>query len=625
MSKGPVFSLTRNGEPIRSIELSPSLAQGSDIADVNEAQPYGFEIDGREPDLQFGVWIGDISTGVSTETSGSMGTAVGVALGRSIIWADTDCFQGARGLVWVRLASRHTGPNRAWKDRALLPVVVTSTKLSEDRYNIMYEQLRGLAAGLVLDLVSKTLRSMRLGGRSKPIAVRSSLVELRILEQAWPPIARAIKEITTAPMRQLCVLQERRSCWGSERFGPRSISRMAQTGSDPRQRGIQLPFRADVERVAESCDTLEHGVIRGFLDFLDMRAVECRENLEQHVKAIEKDRPWRHRSRVGQPSLYEVEDLPRLSRLHEQLRRTEGLRRQIRMARQSTPLRNARSVFQVVDTPVFRNVGPYNRFQHEMVRYLRTGLVVLDEGADERIKSTARMYEQWLFLQVAAAIRSLGLQCQSRQGLLHTTRKFRFTLDIDRGARLTFGAGEGRAISLRYEPWILPEDAARHAMETVYRGRTGQTAWSPDVLLELLVGSDRSGDLDEVQYAAVLDAKYSREIKDHHWDSTHKYLEVRSTRTRRQVVRQLWLVYPGESDEHRIAMRDATVSWSASGPSCPQDETVQGTLALVPSLTLADDDREMPGWIQRPEPVAVEFVAGLLNYLGIRHRRSETP
>lgn len=624
MNKSPVFSLTRNGEPVRSIELKPSLAEGADIADVNESQPYGFEIDGREPNLEYGVWIGDISTGIRSETSSSSGTALGIGRGRFFVWDDADWFQGARGLVWVRLACRLTGSNRAWIDRALLPVVVTSTKLSDDRYNAMYEQLRGLAAGLVLDLVSKTLRSMQLGGGAKAIAVRSSLVELHILEQVWPSLARSINEIAAAPTQQLCVVQEKRPCWGSERFGQRSIAHMAESGLDPRQKGVQLPFRAAVERVVESYDTVEHGVMRGFLEFLDVRAAECRENLERHVQAIQKDRPWRGRSRGEQPSLYEVEDVPRLKRLRGQLARTERLRQQIEMARQSPPLRNARSVFQVVDTPVFRNVAPYNRFQHDMLRYLRSGLVILDEGADERIKSTARMYEQWVFLQIAAAIRLLGLPCRSRQGLLHTTRRFRFTLDIDRGARLTFATGEGRAISLRYEPWVLPESAARHSMETVYRGRSGQSAWSPDVLLELLAGKGNSREPDEVEYAAVLDAKYARDVQDHHWANTDKYLEVRSTRTGRQVVRQLWLVYLGENEESPITLRDSTVAWSASGPSCPRDETIQGTLALVPSAS-APHENETSGWIRRPEPAAIEFVSGLLNYLGVRHSCSEPP
>src|SRR5436190_1742336 len=80
-----------------------------------------------------------------------------------VVWGDAAHFDGARGRVWVRLASRPAGAGGLWQDRALLPVYVMPSKLSEARYEGMVAELRSLAAGLVFDLVSKSLRALGLG------------------------------------------------------------------------------------------------------------------------------------------------------------------------------------------------------------------------------------------------------------------------------------------------------------------------------------------------------------------------------------------------------------------------------------------------------------------------------
>ena len=620
MTPSAIFCLTRNGEAIHQIQLGQASVRGETLVDVNEMQPYGFEIQGRESETEYAVWIGDISSGLSQPSAlATQGVAVGIPRGRYVLWDDGDYFEGARGIIWIRVASRTHGGQEPWSERAELPVVVCSTKLSEHRYQAMYDQLRHLASGLVLDLVSKSLRSVRLGGSATPVSCRSSIVELRILERLWPPIAAAINEIALNPVRRLQSTRLRKRCFGSERFGPRALVQMTATGFDPRQARQFVPFLAEVQQIVESDDTIEHRVIRGFLEFLERRLAECRENLQRHMRSIASDRRWRDRSVSGQPSLYEIEDIPRLARLREQLRRTKLLGEQVGNAKRIEALRTSAPIFRIADTPVFRNVEPYRRIQQEMIRYLTTGLVIIDEGFDERIKSTSRMYEQWVFLQLAAAIRAVGLPCRSRNGLLHTTRMFRFTLDIDRGARVTFDAGPNRSVSLRYEPWILPEHSAKQSMETVYRGRSGQSSWCPDILLEVLRNDEARDKPSDVEYAVVIDAKYAAAIRDHHWDKTNKYLEIRSARTDRQVVRQLWLAHPREEPVTPIRMRDLMLKWTDAGPNCGKDETVQGVLSLVPSAHLAREE-ESPAWIRSPEPVVLQFVAGLLNYLNIPNK-----
>lgn len=612
------FSITRNGEPIHGVAIGSISSTQPIPVDVNELQAYGFEVERREPDTDYSVWIGDIQLGVTSAPDHSSSTRLGIPRGHQVLWEDATYFEGARGLVWSRLSSRRRDGSEKWETRAILSVVVTSTKLSQDRYTAMFEQLRSLAAGLVLDLVSKTLRSLQLIVGSERGSAPSSAIELRILESVWPIVARELNAIAMEPAETLRLNLNTRNCWGSERFGARSLALLAAQGIDPRQRSTAIPFRTQVEEISKGTDIHEHCVIRGFVDLLYDRALECREDIRRHIKGIVRDRPWRDRPTSTQLSLYDLEDKPRLRQLNRRLRVADLLVHQMRRARRIEPIARVSPALDLSLTPIFANIEPYRRIRHELIRYLRTGLVVLEPGLDERVKSTSRLYEQWVFLQLASGLRWAGLECFRQQGLLRSTRMFRFTLDLDRGARASFASPDGRIVVLRYEPWILPEESARQNRDSVFRGRSGKAAWSPDVLLEIQTGEEAAGKPPEIDYAVILDCKYARSINDDHWRDTDKYLEIKSTATRRQVVRQHWLAFPGTLGEHdnEIEIRDPSVKWTTAGPNCPKTETVQGTLLLSPPTTVHKSIGE-PGWIVRPESSTCSFISGLLRYVGI--------
>jgi hypothetical protein len=88
-------------------------------------------------------------------------------------------------------------------------------------------------------------------------------------------------------------------------------------------------------------------------------------------------------------------------------------------------------------------------------------------------------------------------------------------------------------------------------------------------------------------YAVVLDSKYTPRITSAHWEKTAKYLEIRRTHDRRQVVRQLWLIAPG-LPEH-ITCEDPAVVFSDHGPSCAPDEAVRFCMNVVPALAEASE------------------------------------
>ena len=204
-----------------------------------------------------------------------------------MVWDEAAHFDGARGRVWVRLASRTrvSRPHQAAKMAALrraragcraqLPVYVNATKISEDRYNVMVAQLRALAAGLVFDLYSKMFRSLQFAESAGAVSSRSSQMELRLLERLWASLAPALQEVAADPVKQITVRREVRPSWGGERLGQRTVARLAAEGLDPRRPGSPRPFPAYGERFVETPKTLEHGILLGLLRFLERRAADC--------------------------------------------------------------------------------------------------------------------------------------------------------------------------------------------------------------------------------------------------------------------------------------------------------------------------------------------------------------
>jgi hypothetical protein len=622
MSEVPVFRLTRNGRPLAEVAFGQSELTGTgwigaddSIATfVDEVQLCGFEVGGRESDTEYSVRIGDISLAVSRE----LGTdrMDGVGRGGDVIWDDGRYFDGGRGRVWARLDSRNAGDSGPWVRRARLPVHVRSSKLSDERYESMTSQVRRLASGLLFDLVSPMLRSLSTASGLGGVSHRSGLEELRLLERLWQSVSRPLLEIERDPATRLFRAFEPRFSWSGERLGPRALAQLAASGIDPRHPATPRPLGVVNDRLRESSDTVEHRAIVGLLSYAQDRVAGCSRDVLSHRDAIEGDRKLRERSIGDGPSLYEAEDRPRIATLNEALGRANRLASAIRQARSLPLFRGICPTLSFSTTPIFEHVRPYREIREQFSRYLRSSLLVLEGGAQERMKSTHRLYEQWIFFQIAAAFREVGLACVSQEGLFHRSHRYRYTLDVDRGARLTFMTQDGRAVVLRYEPWVLPAQAARQRRDSVYRGRVGETAWSPDVLIEFLNGPASGPSAGEVEYAVVVDAKYTTQLKDSHRSDVVKYQDIRATHNRRQVVKQVWLAFldAGES----ISFTDTDLSWPVSLEDLTPDEFALGELGLLPpSENSLPEEVDSPGWIPSPETVAREFVEQLLRFRGI--------
>lgn len=602
----PTFCLISGAGRVLAVELDG--AQLAPVHTVGELQAHGFEIDGREPETEYRVQIGDLDP--------PDGKGLGRAFGSRILWEEFCYFESARGRVEVSLFSRPAGVAE-WRLRARLEVNVLPTKLGEYRYRRMLEDLRGLAAGLVFDLVSKAKGAVDVGPREAGHAgtMGSSQLELRVLERRWPEIARVLLQIAKEPASALHMKRDRQQVWGSERLQARALSDLVRLGVRL-DRGTGLPVTIVNQCARESNNTSEHATIAWWLRLLEARVAECGSDAQAQIVVLERERPFRDLRLGDQLSLYETEDRPRIERLEQAVGRAERLRTGIRRARDVEFLRGVRPHYSPAQTPIFEHVYAYRRLRHEVRSYLDASSVVIADTFEERVKATSRLYEQWLFFQIAAALRAAGLRPQTQGGLLHAVGARRFTVDLERDSRMTFAAGDGRTVVLRYEPVILTEERAKARRDSLYRGGSRSApAWSPDVVIEFHRSSPESASEASLEDVVVVDAKYSSSIGERHWEGTMKYFEIRACRDGRQVVRHLWLGHPGKEDS--IACFDDSVRWTPWGPECPRTELLRGILALRPvdGANLGAGDEVRDGWVT-PNELAVEFVRGLLAYFG---------
>ncbi|HZL27497.1 MAG TPA: DUF2357 domain-containing protein [Acidobacteriaceae bacterium] len=596
------FSITRFGDPIISVPVDTGSATLL-REPIEESQLFGFEVEDREPETDYQLMIGDILSG-----SGPVGRK------KLVLWDDAQHFESAQGRVEVRLMSRGPAHQDRWRERAAVSVYVNPTKLNDLRYHAMFDEIRRLASGLVFDLTSKSTRRLDLGPVQSGVSHRSSQMELLSLREVWRGVSDALGRIAADPVRGLASREELKLCWGGERISASGVSRLVAAGIDPRGRLATRPFQALCHTIRESTDIPEHNVISGVLGFLKERINECLHSIRVHVDAIEADRPMRDTRFDDQPSLYESNDIPKVERLLVAAKIAESLNAEISAAERLPFLRSRRRSMSFPNSPVFRYVEPYYRLRSAVEQYLFSSTVVLDDGADLRIKSTQRMYEQWVFIQLASAMRHCGLRCRSEAGLLGQHTRYRFTLDIDRGTTLSFEDRDGRIVNVRYEPYIYCEATARQRKDSsIFQGESHDVAWSPDLLVEFtLPGSEGA----IVEHVIVMDAKYTRTIRDSHWNDTLKYLQLRSLHDGRQIARQLWLVHPSDAAQP-ITFRDTAVRWTADGPSRPMLENLAGMLAMLPPDRLTAEESE-DGWVEAPVKTMASFAEGLIRYFGIR-------
>lgn len=423
------FSLIVRRTPLLEITLDEPVPR-REVPTVSELDACGFSLSIPEQNTEYQIRIGDE---VPDEPFGE-------DFGNIVLWRHTSYFESARGRVRVFLLSKETGVSLNWRERAEVMVNVLPAKLGEERYDAMLEDLRAVSVGLVFDLLSKSRLNLALVGIGA-ISSRPANAELMVLERLWSAVSYTLRLIAVQPMTGLRMVREEKLCWGSERLGGIGLRKLAATGVDPRRADMPRPFYATRELVRETFDIPEHRTIVGFLRFLRERVADCGRRASEHIEAIKGEQPFRDIGQHDGSNLFRDVDSPRMERLLIAMTRASDLMDRIRNAEQLEFLRGVRGEMRMPQSPVSFNLLPYRRFRDEMLRYLGASLAILDEGIEERAKSTGRMYEQWIFLQVLAALRACGLSPLSQERLLTRSRSI--------GSRSIWSAEPGSSLVVR--------------------------------------------------------------------------------------------------------------------------------------------------------------------------------
>jgi hypothetical protein len=353
-------------------------------------------------------------------------------------------------------------------------------------------------------------------------------------------------------------------------------------------------------RLTELFDVTEHRILAAFLQVLRKRIDLCARAAADQIQTIAAERSLRDHRFTDGPTLYESIDVPKIIRLKTALRRANRSLQLIDGMQALPFLRNVKPELVPAGGGTFQRSMEYR----ELLRVIRSFLLshaLGYEGEDFSgvVKLTSRLFEQWCFLKIVDEFRASGLDLQDWGDVLRSHIQSMFVLDFNRGLQFEGQLTANLWVRIRYEPWILPEEFARRANETLFRASAGSEAWCPDIVVECL---EREGETWEPAYVIVLDCKYTARIREKHWRDTYKYLHIRGTRSKRQVVHQLWLVAPG--GDHQIISSDPAVPFGETGPSCDKAETAMFSMEASPK------SHKTP----RTDSAFAKFASGTINF-----------
>lgn len=565
--------------------------------DFDERKHYQFALRDRNPNIEYAIQIGVDEFHEFAE--------IGTDHLSDVIWPALRAprLESCAGSTAISLLFR-IGEESDWEIGLVVTVYVRPSKMGAQSYDAMLEALRNISGSLIFDIVSKSTRHIGFDSLSERVTWVPANTELRRLKALVHDAHRILLQIDAHPTMAVALENSYRRVGFEALYSASTCIKMMTTGIPLSAAGEARPFlwlRTKVERPV----IIENQIIAGFLETLSLASARILLRANAQAQSLWGVKPFRLLE-DGTTPLFDAEELPRIRRLEAIESEARTIQTQINALRTRKIFKGSRPNYSLRLTPIFRHVPTYNAMFRLMRQYLRMDRWVLEDGYDENIKLTSRLYEHWVFLQIASALRFCGLRGGSHEGLFRERAASRFTLDLDKGTVLRYFLPDNQCLRLRCEPFILPREAAARNGEPLFDSRTVRYGIpNPDLLLEFIQpGTDQHG---PVVYAATLDAKYKAKIHPDDWLKTKKYFAIRATSSERKVMRQLWLVYPGG---HGVEPEDATVRWGEEPTDWQKEEELSGTVGMLPRA---------PAEVSAGESSylsigAVQFISGLLTF-----------
>ena len=572
---------------------------------LEETLSVSFEITPLRENMLYRIFIGDVSV---SELLPNVNDANGSRNPVGIYWREWPYLESARGLTCISVESKQDrlDANLEWQPLFSAEVFVIPSKIGESSYLGMTNALRQLSRDLLADLYGKSTRTQNLRLRKEGSKKISRPYELKVIVKVIEMVEYLLSIISVSPASRITHEPVLKEYWGDSPLMSSALLSLAQRGVSPLK--MRKPFGIRVKRKIESFDIPEHRVLQAFLKMLASRIDYCSQTIRSHIDAILADRQYRELNIADTPSLFDTIDRPKILRLRGSLAQANDASERVKTLRNLNFLKKVPPHIEAVSGGIFQRNKAYQSLLQTIKRFLLSHAVFF--AGDENVeitKLTSRLFEQWCFLKMVEAFRKTGVSIENWDSILAHNVKDRFLIDFDRGLMFDAGITPDLRLRIRYEPWILGYEPALKKGESLCRGVTGENPWSPDILIECL--QIQGGDFVPV-YGIAIDSKYTRRLDTHHWNDTEKYFQIRSTVTRRQIVRQLCLIAPSESPS--ITSRDPSLFFGEDGPSCPKDENVSLSILVLPDV---ESDTEVPEASCKSDEVFDSFAQGTIRFL----------
>lgn len=461
--------------------------------------------------------------------------------------------------------------------RLVLALPIAADAQTARLYETLVTELEAIHLGLAREVVGRT--QLRWGeSRRRPRMLRPE-EECQALAQTLDRLEAALHRIRRQPAQKI---EPRRSYarWRpGDRLAPGGLAALLREPETvfSGRRPVALG-RARVLRKRISLDIPEHRALRAGLVQLDRRAQRLAAHCEASAQAVRQaGRAWGEGGEVHaqefRPLLQGYADL--IDQAEDLQRRAQGLLERNAFLREAGAPRST-----LQPTPLFRDGAGY-REAYAALQTAELGVAPLVSGEEFRIhlRSLARLYEYWCYVQVVLGLRRLLGVAPDPQGFEVVDEVYR--PDLQPGQYASFALPGGGELRVSYEPEILPHewrDPGGHR----FRASLSSAPLRPDVLLEV----DRPG---LPPAAMVLDAKsktsFGREDLARPTDYRSRIFDPESGC---QPVRQVFFLHRAERDGqweslpgYLAGRRGGADSWVIGALPCLpwQLERLEGLLA----------------------------------------------